>query len=164
MAYPATSIGNQFPSAGFINNTDLHARVDVPLDAVAALVNAGPYGSVGHNVLGALVAGITTTPAVLASQAASVVAGRKYKISSYFEGAQVTTTGILLVEMQIASVHAEYLWFDTTAPKTVFGKGNYFYAPGSTASVTFRLMGSTSAGTLSVNAGAFILVEDIGTT
>lgn len=164
MAYPATSIGNQFSSPGFISNVDLHARIDTPLDAVAALVNAGPYGSVGHNSLGSTTTGIGSTPAVLAAQAVSVVSGRKYKITSYFEGAQVTSTGNLLVEMQISSVHADYLIFAAQPPATVYGHGGYLYVPGSTASITFRLMGSTSAGTLTVNAGAFILIEDLGTT
>lgn len=165
MAYPQTSIGNQFPSPGYIDNVDLHAAIDTPLDAVAALVNAGPYGSVGHNTLASGVTGITNTGANVATVTVSVVAGRKYRVTGYAEGTQVTTTGNAVIQLTIAAGHAEYYYFKSAgAGETIFGDGSYLYIPGSSASVTFTVQVSTSAGTASISAGAFILVEDIGTT
>lgn len=154
-------VGSQW-STGFVDAADMHDRIDVPIDTLYATQQAGPFGSVGHNVLGSPVTGITTA-ATLAAVAVSVVAGRKYRISTYFEGTQVTTTGILVVNLKIAGTHTAYCWFDSTPPKTVYGSNTYYYAPGSSGSVTFSLVGTTSAGTLSVSAGSQVFVTDEGT-
>lgn len=164
MAYPATSIGNQFPSPGFVSNVDFHNRVDTPLDAIRAVYLAQPLGSVGHNVLGSGVSGITTSATTLANQTVAVVSGRKYAVTASFIGSQVTSTGNAQVALQIAAATVAYLWFLPTPPETIYGTARALYIPGSSANINFTLIALTSAGTMSVQAGAYVLIEDLGTT
>lgn len=164
MTYPAAPLTNPW-TTGYVNATTMYNNTTLPLNQIqAVLVNQGT-GSLGHAVLPANMTGITSGTTTLVSCTQPVVAGRKYLIIACFEGLQNTAGGAPNVTLVQNGVGLQLLYFLITGANiTIYGTASYLFIPATSASVTFALTGSTNAGTLTVNAGAFVLVQDLGTT
>lgn len=162
MAYPATSIGNQFPSAGYKSNVDFHNAIDVPLDAIRGVYLNSPVGYIAGQKT--TVAGNYATAATVVSAAFSYTLGRQYLICAYFQGVQNTSTGVVNVALSGTGIPANYLYLAAvSSATTAWGSAIALFAPGSSGSTTANLVASTSAATFTIAAGATIAVFDMGT-
>jgi len=131
--------------------TSLVADSTLPLGFVGAGAGSGDYtgtsGSANVNV--------------------PVVAGRRYRVTAYISGSQVSATGNVTVTLKALNQVATRKMIDTistTAGVARFAYGAMVYLAGTTQSEQFYMMVSSSAGALRVVAGdATITVEDIGT-
>ena len=98
-----------------------------------------------------------------------VVVGRRYRVSGFGRGQQLTaqSTGSTQILIQDDQGGSANLALVTTPPANtyVFGSGVYLYVPTATKTATLTLQGATPAGSLSFAANqSFLMVEDIGGT
>lgn len=160
MTYPAVPLTNPWVT-GYVNAVTMYDNTTLPLNEIQAVfVNQGA-GSVGHVVLGSTAT--VTTNVVLITVNVSVVAGRKYWVAAGYSGSQNTSTSVVTVPLFINSGQVTYLSFNSYTPQTLYATAGYFYTPGTTGTFAFQINASSSAGTLTVNAGAFLVVIDLGT-
>lgn len=162
MTWPQVALTNPWVT-GYVNATTMYNNTTLPLNQLQAVWFNNGAGSLAHNVLGSPVAGITTSAVTIATATAAVVSGRKYLISSYFSGSQNTTTGNTVVSLNAAAAQIGLLQIAVSPPSTIYGTCVQLYVPGTTGSVAFAVTASTSAGTMTVAAGSYVLVVDLGT-
>lgn len=157
MTFP---LSNQWTDLEEVNATKMNARIDAMLNLLAAAQSGFPGGllasanSPGHT-------GITTAT-VLATVSVTLVSGKKYKVTAYFQGAQVTSTGTVTVLLGGTSgVPTNILYFQSTGPATLYGSTAAEFTAPSSGTFAFQIVGSTSAGTYTDTTATQIMVENV---
>lgn len=162
MTWPAVPLTNPW-ATGYVNATTMYNNTTLPLNELQAVFVTQGVGTLGHNVNGTTIV-LSATSGSVASVTIAVVAGRKYRYTGSWIAVQTVATSVVNANLTIAGTTVDYLQFATVAAGiTCYGTAVAFYTPGTSANITFTMVAATSAGTLSIGPGAFVLVEDMGT-
>jgi hypothetical protein len=147
---------------------DITDRRPASLAVPAPPLASAPRGYTGSAIGPATQINIGGTATNVVSLTASVVAGRRYRLSLFAFGQQLTAQGTswftLATANNIDSIQGRFAQlFNLPINAYLVGSAVFMYSPAASGSQTWTIQGLAAAGTLQVNANnCVIILEDMG--